>query len=490
MAYVLEPTVSVTHEVRRVARERVDEALDLLDTLDLDDTDIERVVHGVRKRCKEVRAVARLVRASLGDEFRRFNRLVGETADTLAPIRDAHAVLATFDDLRTAGTLAAGLENVDLDDVRSAHATAAEAATHGMDGDDPRIERARRLLTTAGESIDNWNVGDGFVTLGAGIEATYRAGRQDLRRARKKPTDDQLHEWRKSVKNLWYQTRLIQRVAPSVLQALVASLDDLSEALGDDHDLAVLIERLRSDPDRFGGKRQVRHAVRLARSQQDDLRRRAFRLGATVYAETPGSFGSRIGTYWKSTIQLGPELATGGIAELAGDEDRPSTNASTSSSSGTVERERKFLVAEAPELPEHGTTLRQGYLAIDRSVSVRVRDAGGDDRTLTIKAGRGPVRTELEWPISEQQFAAAWEQTGGRRIHKTRYQVPLDGSVVDFDVFHDELKGLIVAEVEFDGDESMAGFEPPPWFGTEVTDDVSYTNASLAVSGLPSGPYF
>ena len=324
----------------------------------------------------------------------------------------------------------------------------------------------------------------------AGIEATYRTGRRDLRRARKKPTDDRLHEWRKSVKNLWYQTRLVQRIAPSVLQALVASLDDLAEALGDDHDLAVLIERLRSDPDRFGGKRQVKHAVRLARSQQDDLRRRAFRLGATVYAETPGSFGRRIETYWRRTVELGPELRTGGIAELTGNEDRPGTTASTSSSSDTVERERKFLVAEPPELPEHGTTLRQGYLAIDRSVSVRVRDAGEGNRTLTIKAGRGPVRTELEWPISEQQFTAAWEQTGGRRIHKTRYRVPLDGTVVELDVFHDELKGLILAEVEFDGDQSLAAFEPPTWFGTEVTDDVSYTNASLAVSGLPSRPYF
>ena len=482
--------MSVTREVRRVARERIDEALDLLDTLDLDDTDIERVVHDVRKRCKEVRAVARLVRASLGDEFRRFNRLVGDAADTLAPIRDAHAVLATFDDLRTAGTLAAGVESVDLDDVRSAHASAAEAETHGVDGGDPRIERARRLLATAGGSIDDWNVDDGFVTLGAGIEATYRTGRRDLRRARNKPTDDRLHEWRKSVKNLWYQTRLVQRIAPSVLHALVASLDDLAEALGDDHDLAVLIERLRSDPDRFGGKRQVKHAVRLARSQQDDLRRRAFRLGATVYAETPGAFGRRIGTYWRRTVELGPELATGGIAELTGDENRPGTTASTSSASDTVERERKFLVAEPPELPEQGTTLRQGYLAIDKSVSVRVRDAGEGNRTLTIKAGRGPVRTELEWPISEQQFTAAWEQTGGRRIHKTRYRVPLDGTVVELDVFHDELKGLILAEVEFDGDRSLAAFEPPTWFGTEVTDDVSYTNASLAVSGLPSRPYF
>ncbi len=130
--------------------------------------------------------------------------------------------------------------------------------------------------------------------------------------------------------------------------------------------------------------------------------------------------------------------------------------------------------------------LRQGYLAIDRTVSVRVRDAAAGGRTLTIKAGRGPVRTELEWPISEQQFDAVWEQTGGRRVHKTRYRLPLGPNTIELDVFHDELNGFVLAEVEFDSDESMAGFEPPPWFGGEVTDDVSYTNASLAMDGLPA----
>ena len=477
VAYVLDPAASVTREVRRVARDRLAEAIALLASIESDDAEIERAVHDVRKRCKEVRALARLVRSSLGHDFDEINATVRTAADALAPIRDAHAVLATFDDLRASRPQD---DDPALDAIRSALVAASDDATVGVRGRDRSIARARSLLEAGLEQADRWKVANRGGVLVVGIGTTYERGQRTLQRSVHKPTDDHLHEWRKSVKTLWYQARLLEGAAPSVLGALVASLDDLAEALGDDHDLAVLIEHLTRDPQRFGGKPPVKHAVRLARVQQDELRRRAFRRGATIYAETPRAFARRIDAYWHRAVEEGPELATGGIAELARDERRtPET------STGTFERERKFLVVESPTPPDAGTKLRQGYLAIDKTVSVRVRDADEEGCTLTIKAGRGAVRTELEWPITGEQFAAAWEQTRGRRIHKTRYRLPIDGHIGELDVFHDELIGLVLVEVEFDSDDAMAAFEPPSWFGREVTDDVSYTNASLSTNGAP-----
>ncbi len=280
-----------------------------------------------------------------------------------------------------------------------------------MIGSDPRIAEARALLLSSRKQVKRWKIPDGFDTLGSGIEDAYRRGRRALRRARDRPTDDHMHEWRKSVKHLWYQVRLIERAAPSVLEALVTALDDLAEALGDDHDLAVLVDRLAADPKSFGGKQGVKRARRLARGQQADLRRRAFRLGATVYAETPRAFTHRMGAYWARTADLGPELATGGIAELTRDEQRTARAGEQQDPAHVIERERKYLVAQLPPLPELGVALRQGYLAIDGAVSVRVRDAGHEGATLTLKAGRGAVRTELEWSLTDEQFAASWEQT-------------------------------------------------------------------------------
>ena len=126
-----------------------------------------------------------------------------------------------------------------------------------------------------------------------------------------------MHEWRKSVKNLWYQTRLLEPAAPSTLAPMIGSLDHLGEALGDDHDLAVLVERLAADPHRYGGALHALKAIEIARAEQAVLREPAFRLGATIYAEKPKAFVARIESYWTATVREGPELATGGITELA-----------------------------------------------------------------------------------------------------------------------------------------------------------------------------
>lgn len=490
MAYVIQPSDKVQPEIRRIAVECLDRALGKL--VGLDDRSpeaIEEAIHDVRKRCKEVRALARLVRRSLGSDWRPFNALVRDASDELSSIRDAHAVAATLHDLRATSH---GEHDAELEIVHAAQTRIAKTATQNIRAGDARVERALELLTAARTSVDRWTVESGSEWLVAGIAASYRGSRRDLRRARSRSTDPRLHEWRKRIKTLWYQMRLLEAAAPSVLTPLVARLDDLAEALGDDHDLSVLIKRLESDPSRFGGKKVVKRAVRRARAQQDDLRRRAFRLGASLLAEQVPAFVARINKYWSTTVETGIELATGGIAKLpagqiaaedakVGERYEPPTR--------SLEIERKFLVSNLPELPDKGTAFRQGYLAIEDSVSLRVRDADQEGCTLTVKAGRGSVRTELEWPIGRDQFDALWELTAHRRIEKVRHTIPISPGgtggtdlVAEVDVFHGRLEGLLIAEVEFESVESMDRFSPPDWFGSEVTDDVSYTNASLSMA--------
>ena len=488
VVFAIEPSNRVQRAVRRVARERLDLAIGQLEGVsEQTPADVETTVHDVRKRCKEVRALARLVRRPLGEEYDRFNALVRDAANELSPIRDAHALVAALDDLRDTN---GDQVTVGLDDVRCTRAEAAADATRRIRSGDPRVTRAQELLVSARRRVRHWTIEEGSAWLTSGLAATYRRGRRGLRQTQKRPTDERMHQWRKRVKTLWYQVRLIEAAAPSVLTPLIDQLHDLSEALGDDHDLSVLVERLESDREGFGGEHAVETAVGLAREQQADLRRRAFRLGQSLYAETTSAFVARLETYWTTTLEHGVELVSDAVAQLLADE-QPSDGVATPEQ--WVERERKFLVADIPELPVDGTEFRQGYLAIDGTVSVRVRDAGVEGCTVTVKAGRGAVRTEFEWPITPDQFEAVWPLTGHRQINKTRFRLPFaavaagaEPFVVELDVFHDDLEGLVLAEVEFDSSELMADFVPPDWFGDEVTDDVSYTNASLAVRSRPA----
>jgi CYTH domain-containing protein/CHAD domain-containing protein len=467
---VLDPGDRTQREVRRVARERPDGAIAHLDDA-LDGGEIETAVHEARKRCKACRGLARLVRPALGDRFGEFDRIVRSAANQLSELRDAHALLGALDVL-----VATAPHDVALRGVRDQHATRAATVTASATETHERLASARALLVEARDASQHWKIPHGFDAIEAGLMATYRRGRADLRRSVAGPTDHRLHEWRKSVKYLWYQMQLLRDASPTVLGPLGEQLDLLSEALGDDHDLAVLIELLHDRPEAYGTDADVTHVTDVARRRQQQLRAGAFRTGATIYAESEAAFVQRVATYWRLTVRDGTEPI---------DHD---ASGEAPASSSTVERERKFLIDPVPAGLDvsRGTPLRQGYLVAGDTVSVRVRDAGSEGRTLTIKAGDGAERTELEWSIDRPQFEAAWALTGGRRIDKTRHRIPLeDAVVIELDVFAGELAGLVFAEVEFDSSEALAAFTPPDWFGPEVTDDGRYTNASLALHGRP-----
>lgn len=155
----------------------------------------------------------------------------------------------------------------------------------------------------------------------------------------------------------------------------------------------------------------------------------------------------------------------------------------------TIETERKFLLPEAPPSGQLGVGvhLRQGYLAEEDTVEVRVRITA-ETATLTVKAGTGISRTEVDVAISSEQAEALWQHTIGRRIDKTRYRVTLDdplGLVAEVDVYAGALAGLHVAEVEFDTEDDAAAFVPPEWFGRELTGEPEWSNAALARLGHP-----
>jgi CYTH domain-containing protein len=149
-----------------------------------------------------------------------------------------------------------------------------------------------------------------------------------------------------------------------------------------------------------------------------------------------------------------------------------------------IERERRFLVAAVPDPLPAGTRIEQGYLTTE-PVSVRVRRQDGRF-TLTIKTGSGLARTEIERDLAADEFDALWAVAHDLRIEKRRHLVPVAGGhIAELDLFDGALAGRQIVEVEFDSDDAAHAFEPPGWFGREVTDDRRFTNSSLARRGWP-----
>ncbi|MEP3331522.1 CYTH domain-containing protein [Sedimentitalea sp.] len=155
-------------------------------------------------------------------------------------------------------------------------------------------------------------------------------------------------------------------------------------------------------------------------------------------------------------------------------------------STGT-EVERKFLVASLPDLGQaRSVQIRQGYLTSKQdTVEIRLRQKG-DTYLTTLKKGAGLERIECEAEISQDHFDLFWPATEGRRVEKARWTGTLEsGRVFELDIFDGRLAPLTLVEVEFDNVADATAFQPPPWFGRDVTDDARYSNASLAATGTP-----
>lgn len=152
------------------------------------------------------------------------------------------------------------------------------------------------------------------------------------------------------------------------------------------------------------------------------------------------------------------------------------------------EIERKFLVRDESfrELAEYSCKIKQGYMTEKNSngTSFRVRIAG-DRAYLTVK-GRpvGISRAEFEYPVpvadAEDMLKSFCES---RIIEKTRYFLHYAGFLWEVDVFEGRHKGLAVAEIELESEDTV--FEMPPFAGEEVTDDFRYSNFSLSMSENP-----
>jgi adenylate cyclase len=115
---------------------------------------------------------------------------------------------------------------------------------------------------------------------------------------------------------------------------------------------------------------------------------------------------------------------------------------------------------------------------------VRLRRRG-DDWLLTVKRGSGLSREEAEVELEEAQFERLWPLTEGRRLRKRRHAIGHGERTIELDVYEGELEGLLIAEVEFPSEEAASEFEPPGWFGEEVTGQEAYLNESLAARGAP-----
>ena len=280
--------------IRRVALGRADSALEGLRGLGSAD-DEAATIHGVRKDLKKLRSTVRMVRSELGEKkFKKLNRLLGDAGRELSSSRDAQIKVETLDSMTSdhaEARLACSQWRVDL------LAEERKSEAHTGSGEMAALDDAIAKVEEARESIAKWSFKPGADELiDEGLVVSYRKGRKAMKAARAETTPENMHEWRKRAKDLWYQLRIIRKAWPDLIGGMADLADELTDLLGDHHDFVVLAEDLecREMPD--ADRKTLEAAIE---EFQTELAEDAFELGGRVYAEKPKEFRKRMRRYWK-----------------------------------------------------------------------------------------------------------------------------------------------------------------------------------------------
>lgn len=287
---------SCEEALRRIALEQCDLAIAMLSS-DPQTPEYERAVHETRKAIKRLRALLRLLREDIGEHaYRRDSETLREVASALAGARDAEVMLATLDSLIERRPKRLGRRR-GVRRLRRRLAREHERAARRTLGDP--LVRARALggMRAFRVRASGWELGTGDAPelVRTGVLRLYSEGRSRLRRVRRGRGDQTLamHRWRKRVKDLRYVSEILEpEHSGKRLRAIARRADDLGELLGEEHDLAVLAELVRSRRKGRGrvgpGTRKV--LLREIRERRGRLRGEALRRGKKLYGEKPGAF--------------------------------------------------------------------------------------------------------------------------------------------------------------------------------------------------------
>jgi CHAD domain-containing protein len=275
---------------RRIACAQLDEMLDLGRS---HDSLAAQIVHQIRRRCKAMRGLLRLVKPAFpGYAFE--NRAFRDVAAALSGARDSQVLIETLDGLLSDETLMGGptiaaLRKQWADEGRMA---AKASAT--------QIEHAVTALLAIRVRAEGWFlIANGDEAIMPGLRRTYRKAR-DAMQAVEEATDISVraasHEWRKEVKYHWQHMRLLGSVAPAIAKKRIKQADRLGDILGYRHDLDLLIARLEGEAEVVP---EIQKLINAANKRAAHLTRKAEHAGEALFSEDSSDFMAR----WRSQMR-------------------------------------------------------------------------------------------------------------------------------------------------------------------------------------------
>jgi CHAD domain-containing protein len=289
MAYAIHFDRCLNEERKRIAVEQVDKALaELRD----DSLALHARVHQFRKRAKKVRALLRLFRPAKETWYQRENVRFRDLASQYSALRDADAAIDTlgkvtqhFNEQLDTGVF------IPLQEALFTN----EKIRIEQDISDTQLVGLQSELEATRDEIAAWaDHRMSHADLLEGFEKTYRRGRKAMRKCEETNDATIWHEWRKRAKYQRYQWKLLRQLWPPVINCWRDQYHRLTDMLGEDHDLIVLRELLRSRDTPCCDQVSLEALEGLTRERSTALRDSSKSLGRKLFYDEPKAVRQRL----------------------------------------------------------------------------------------------------------------------------------------------------------------------------------------------------
>src|SRR6266568_4847185 len=251
-------------------------------------------VHEVRKHLKKLRAAMRLAIGEIGkNRHAREDRCAREIGRLVSDLRDAQVRLQTLIQLRD--ETAKGPEDNPfprIEELLSLERESFSAAFAGWQKQAiPQLERVEARLMKWPLQCLTWK------QICGAVGKIYKRGQRGLAKTICDPEPENFNAWRKRVKDLWYQLRILQPLNRVVLEEMAHDAEVLGELLGREHDFDFLWARLERESGDEALRDELACLQKLIRKQGNRLRTNALELGRRFYAEPAKAFAKRISIF-------------------------------------------------------------------------------------------------------------------------------------------------------------------------------------------------
>jgi len=251
-------------------------------------------VHEVRKHLKKLRAAMRLAIPEVGKNRHALeDRYVRKIGRLVSDLRDAQVRLQTLIQLRDETPKRSEESPFPrIEELLSLERESFSAAFAGWQKQAiPQLERAEaRLLKWPLEGLTWKQVCDA-------VGKIYKRGQRGLAKTINDPEPEDFHAWRKRVKDIWYQLRILQPLNRMVLTEMARDAEVLGELLGREHDLNFLWALLETEKGDEALRDELAQLEKLIRKRGKRLRTNALELGRRFHAEPAKAFAKRISIF-------------------------------------------------------------------------------------------------------------------------------------------------------------------------------------------------